>query len=108
MVSAHLMAIIPDSYIGALLQGDLFASAAGIDPVGLCHCASMGKTGEPIAHAIDPAAAGVLPYHWDDRARGADWRLRRPWPIGAYGIGSLTRLRGAGRHVLSHQRFSSC
>ncbi len=36
-IVAHLMGIIPDSYVGALARGDLLQVLLDLDPVGLCH-----------------------------------------------------------------------
>src|SRR5882757_4998467 len=54
-IVAHLMAIIPDSYFGALARGDLLQVLLGSILSGFA-IAYLGKIGEPIAHAIDQAA----------------------------------------------------
>src|SRR5215475_475632 len=51
----HLMAIIPDSFVGALARGDLLQVLL-ISILSGFAIAFMGKPGEPIAHAIDQAA----------------------------------------------------
>src|ERR1700752_2749704 len=54
-IVAHLMAIIPDSYIGALARGDLLQVLL-ISILSGFAIALMGKVGEPIAAAVDTAA----------------------------------------------------
>src|SRR3954465_10216255 len=54
-IVAHLMAIIPDSYIGALARGDLLQVLL-VSILSGFPTPSPGKPGEPIAEAIDKAA----------------------------------------------------
>ena len=54
-IVAHLMGIIPDSYIGALARGDLLQVLL-ISILSGFAIALLGKAGEPISHAIDQAA----------------------------------------------------
>jgi aerobic C4-dicarboxylate transport protein len=91
-IVAHLMAIIPDSYIGALAKGDLLQVLLVSILSGFA-IALMGKTGEPIAHAIDQAAKvffGIIRMIVRVAPIGAFGAMA--FTIGAYGIGSLTRL----------------
>ena len=61
-IVAHLMAIIPDSYIGALARGDLLQVLL-ISILSGFAIAFLGKAGEPIAHAIDQAAKEIGRAH---------------------------------------------
>jgi aerobic C4-dicarboxylate transport protein len=91
-IVAHLMGIIPDSYIGALARGDLLQVLLVSILSGFA-IALMGKTGEPIAHAIDQAAKvffGIIRMIVRVAPIGAFGAMA--FTIGAYGIGSLTRL----------------
>jgi aerobic C4-dicarboxylate transport protein len=91
-IVAHLMAIIPDSYIGALARGDLLQVLLVSILSGFA-IALMGKAGEPIAHAIDQAAKvffGIIRIVVRVAPIGAFGAMA--FTIGAYGIGSLTRL----------------
>src|SRR6195256_3548058 len=54
-IVAHLMAIIPDSYFGALGRGDLLQVLL-ISILSGFAIAFLGKVGEPIAYALDQAA----------------------------------------------------
>src|ERR1700710_1478639 len=58
-IVAHLMGIIPDSYIGALARGDLLQVLL-ISILSGFAIALLGKIGEPISHAIDQAAKGFF------------------------------------------------
>jgi aerobic C4-dicarboxylate transport protein len=91
-IVAHLMAIIPDSYIGALAKGDLLQVLLVSILSGFA-IALMGKAGEPIAHAIDQAAKvffGIIRMIVRVAPIGAFGAMA--FTIGAYGIGSLSRL----------------
>jgi len=91
-IVAHLMAIIPDSYVGALARGDLLQVLLVSILSGFA-IALMGKTGEPIAHAIDQAAKvffGIIRMIVRVAPIGAFGAMA--FTIGAYGLGSLTRL----------------
>src|SRR6266403_3436711 len=73
-VVAHLLAIIPDSYLDALARGDLLQVLLVSILSGFA-IAFLGKAGEPIAYAIDQARQSVLrcdPHH---RARRAARRF---------------------------------
>src|SRR6202171_2663488 len=54
-IVAHLLGIIPDSYFGALARGDLLQVLL-VSILSGFSVAFLGKTGEPIAYAIDQAA----------------------------------------------------
>src|SRR5512141_2660585 len=54
-VVAHLLGIIPDSFIGALARGDLLQVLLVSILSGFA-IAFMGKASEPISHAVDQAA----------------------------------------------------
>src|SRR5471030_1827087 len=91
-IVAHLMGIIPDSFIGALARGDLLQVLLVSILSGFA-IALMGKAGEPISHAIDQAAKvffGVIRLIVRVAPIGAFGAMA--FTIGAYGIGSLTRL----------------
>ncbi|HEY4142616.1 MAG TPA: dicarboxylate/amino acid:cation symporter [Pseudolabrys sp.] len=91
-IVAHLMAIIPDSYVGALAKGDLLQVLLVSILSGFA-IALMGKAGEPIANAIDQAAKvffGIIRMIVRVAPIGAFGAMA--FTIGAYGIGSLTRL----------------
>ena len=99
-IVSHLLAIIPDSYFGALARGDLLQVLLVSILSGFA-VAFLGKAGEPISRAVDQ---NVLWHYPHDRASGADRRLRRD---GVY----RRRLRPrfvvefvrADRDLLSHQ-----
>jgi aerobic C4-dicarboxylate transport protein len=91
-IVAHLLAIIPDSYIGALARGDLLQVLLVSILSGFA-IALMGKTGEPIAHAIDQAAKvffGIIRMIVRVAPIGAFGAMA--FTVGAFGLGSLTRL----------------
>jgi aerobic C4-dicarboxylate transport protein len=91
-IVAHLMAIIPDSYFGSLARGDLLQVLLVSILSGFA-IALMGKAGEPIAHAIDQAAKvffGIIRIIVRVAPIGAFGAMA--FTIGAYGLGSLTRL----------------
>src|SRR5262245_9695343 len=54
-IVSHLLAIIPDSYFSALARGDLLQVLL-ISILSGFAIAFLGKTGEPIANAVDQAA----------------------------------------------------
>src|SRR5882724_6339618 len=54
-IVAHLLAIIPDSYFGALVRGDLLQVLLVSILSGFA-IAFLGKACEPISHAVDQAA----------------------------------------------------
>src|SRR5579871_3658940 len=91
-IVAHLMAIIPDSYIGALARGDLLQVLL-ISILSGFAIAFLGKAGEPISHAIDQAAKvffGVIRIIVRVAPLGAFGAMA--FTVGAYGLGSLWNL----------------
>jgi aerobic C4-dicarboxylate transport protein len=91
-IVAHLMAIIPNSFIGALANGDLLQVLLVSILSGFA-IAFMGKAGEPIAHAIDMAAKvffGVIRIIVRAAPIGAFGAMA--FTVGAYGLGSLWNL----------------
>jgi aerobic C4-dicarboxylate transport protein len=89
---AHLMAIIPDSFFGALARGDLLQVLLVSILSGFA-ISLMGKPGEDIAHAIDKAARvffGVIRIIVRVAPIGAFGAMA--FTIGAYGLGSLVNL----------------
>jgi aerobic C4-dicarboxylate transport protein len=79
-IVAHLMAIIPDSYLGAVARGDLLQVLL-ISILSGFAIALMGKVGEPIAAAIDLAAKMFF---------GIIRIIVRVAPIGAFGAMAFT------------------
>jgi len=91
-IVAHLMAIIPNSFIGALANGDLLQVLLVSILSGFA-IAYMGPVGEPIAHAIDMAAKvffGVIRIIVRAAPIGAFGAMA--FTVGAYGLGSLWNL----------------
>jgi len=91
-IVAHLMAIIPDSYFGALARGDLLQVLL-ISILSGFAIAFLGKAGEPIAHAIDMAAKvffGMIRIIVRAAPIGAFGAMA--FTVGAYGLGSLLNL----------------
>jgi aerobic C4-dicarboxylate transport protein len=91
-IVAHLMGIIPDSYFGALARGDLLQVLLVSILSGFA-IALMGKTGEPIAHAVDQAAKmffGIIRMIVRVAPIGAFGAMA--FTVGAYGLGSLANL----------------
>src|SRR5881227_2925558 len=79
-IVSHLMAIIPDSFFGALARGDLLQVLL-ISILSGFAIAFLGKAGEPIAHAVDQAARiffGVIRI------------IVRVAPLGAFGAMAFT------------------
>ncbi|MGH9807923.1 MAG: dicarboxylate/amino acid:cation symporter, partial [Terriglobia bacterium] len=88
----HLMAIIPDSYFGALARGDLLQVLLVSILSGFA-IAFMGKVGEPISHAIDQAAKvffGIIRMIVRVAPIGAFGAMA--FTVGAYGLNSLWNL----------------
>lgn len=88
----HLMAIIPDSYFGALARGDLLQVLLVSILSGFA-IAFLGKAGEPIAHAIDMAAKvffGIIRMIVRVAPIGAFGAMA--FTVGAYGVSSLWNL----------------
>src|SRR3954449_3127578 len=91
-IVSHLMAIIPDSYLGALARGDLLQVLLVSILSGFA-IAFMGKVGEPIAYAIDQAAKmffGVIRIIVRVAPLGAFGAMA--FTVGAYGLASLWNL----------------
>src|ERR1700754_2627697 len=91
-IVAHLMAIIPDSYVGAIARGDLLQVLLVSILSGFA-IAFLGKTGEPISHAIDQAAKvffGVIGIVVRVAPIGAFGAMA--FTVGAYGLGALWKL----------------
>ncbi|HEY3032253.1 MAG TPA: dicarboxylate/amino acid:cation symporter [Bradyrhizobium sp.] len=91
-IVAHLLAIIPDSYFGALARGDLLQVLLVSILSGFA-IAFLGKAGEPISHAVDQAAKmffriiGMIVRLAPLGALGA-----MAFTVGAYGLNSLWNL----------------
>ena len=103
-IVAHLLAIIPDSYFGALARGDLLQVLLVSILSGFA-IAFLGKTGEPIAYAIDQAAKmffGIIRIIVRVAPIGAFGAMA--FTVGAYGLEVAVESGGADRHVLSDQR----
>src|SRR5258708_210913 len=91
-IVAHLLAIIPDSYIGALARGDLLQVLLVSILSGFA-IAFLGKAGEPIAYAIDQAAKvffGVIRIIVRVAPLGAFGAMA--FTVGAYGLSALWNL----------------
>jgi aerobic C4-dicarboxylate transport protein len=91
-IVAHLLGIIPDSFIGALARGDLLQVLLVSILSGFA-IAFMGKAGEPIAHAVDQAAKmffGIIRIIVRVAPLGALGAMA--FTVGAYGLGSLWNL----------------
>src|SRR5207237_9737849 len=91
-IVAHLMAIIPDSFIGALARGDLLQVLLVSILSGFA-IARLGKLGEKINDAINAAAKvffGVIRIIVQVAPIGAFGAMA--FTIGAYGLGSLVNL----------------
>src|SRR3954453_16277054 len=91
-IVSHLMAIIPDSFFGALARGDLLQVLL-ISILSGFAIAFLGKAGEPIAYAIDQAAKmffGVIRIIVRVAPLGAFGAMA--FTVGAYGLASLWNL----------------
>jgi aerobic C4-dicarboxylate transport protein len=89
---AHLMAIVPDSFFGALARGDLLQVLLVSILSGFA-ISLMGKAGEEIASAIDKAARvffGIIRIIVQVAPIGAFGAMA--FTIGSYGLGSLVNL----------------
>jgi aerobic C4-dicarboxylate transport protein len=89
---AHLLAIIPDTFIGAFAKGDLLQVLLVSILTGFA-IALMGPAGEPIAHAIDMAAKvffGVIKIIVRAAPVGAFGAMA--FTVGAYGVAALWNL----------------
>jgi aerobic C4-dicarboxylate transport protein len=91
-IVAHLMAIIPDSYIGALARGDLLQVLLVAILSGFA-IAYMGPAGEAVTAAIDKAARvffGIIRIIVKVAPIGAFGAMA--FTVGAFGLGSLLNL----------------
>ena len=91
-IVAHLMAIIPESYFGALAKGDLLQVLLVSILSGFA-IAFMGPAGEPIAKAVDMAAKvffGIIRIVVRAAPVGAFGAMA--FTVGAYGLNSLWNL----------------
>jgi aerobic C4-dicarboxylate transport protein len=91
-IVAHLMAIIPDSYFGALARGDLLQVLLVAILSGFA-IAYLGPVGEKIAQAVDSAAKvffGIIRIIVRVAPVGAFGAMA--FTVGAYGLGSLLNL----------------
>jgi aerobic C4-dicarboxylate transport protein len=91
-IISHLLAIIPDSYFGALARGDLLQVLLVSILSGFA-IAFLGKTGEPIARAVDQAAKmffGIIRMIVRLAPLGAFGAMA--FTVGAYGLGALWNL----------------
>jgi aerobic C4-dicarboxylate transport protein len=89
---AHLLAIIPDTFIGAFAKGDLLQVLLVSILTGFA-IALMGPSGEPVAHAIDTAARvffGVIKIIVRAAPVGAFGAMA--FTVGAYGVAALWNL----------------
>jgi aerobic C4-dicarboxylate transport protein len=89
---SHLLAIIPDSYFGALARGDLLQVLLVAILSGFA-IARMGERGQAVTHAIDTAARvffGIIRIIVRAAPIGAFGAMA--FTIGAYGLGSLWNL----------------
>jgi aerobic C4-dicarboxylate transport protein len=91
-IVSHLLAIIPDSFLGALARGDLLQVLLVSILTGFA-VALMGEAGERVSHAIDLAAKvffRVIAIIVRVAPVGAFGAMA--FTIGAYGLGSLVNL----------------
>ena len=88
----HLMAIIPDNYLGALAHGDILQVLLVSILSGFA-ISFMGKAGEPITYGIDQAAKvffGIIGIIVRVAPIGAFGAMA--FTVGAYGLGALWNL----------------
>jgi aerobic C4-dicarboxylate transport protein len=91
-IVSHLLAIIPDSYFGALARGDLLQVLLVSILSGFA-IAFLGKAGEPISRAVDQAAKmffGIIRMIVRLAPIGAFGAMA--FTVGAYGLDSLWNL----------------
>jgi aerobic C4-dicarboxylate transport protein len=91
-IVSHLLAIIPDSFFGALARGDLLQVLLVSILAGLS-ISLMGEAGRPVARAIDAAARvffGIIRIVVRAAPIGAFGAMA--FTIGAQGIGALAKL----------------
>ena len=92
-VAAHLMAIIPDTFVDAFAKGDLLQVLLLAVLTGFAINALPDRLREPISHAVDAAGAvffGIVGIVVKAAPVGAFGAMA--FTIGAYGFGSLLRL----------------
>ena len=102
-IVAHLLAIIPDSYFGALARGDLLQVLLVSILSGFA-IAFLGKAGEPISHAVDQAAKmffGIIRMIVRLAPIGAFGAMA--FTVGAYGLDIAVESDRADRDLLSDQ-----
>ena len=91
-IVAHLLAIIPDTFLGAIARGDLLQVLL-ISILSGFAISQMGELGERITHAIDLAAKMFFRIiHIIVRAAPIGAFGAMAFTIGAYGLGSLWNL----------------
>src|SRR6266498_3570394 len=91
-IVAHLFAIIPDTFLGALARGDLLQVLLVSILSGFA-ISRMGELGERVTHAIDIAAKVFFRIiHIIVRAAPIGAFGAMAFTIGAYGLGSLWNL----------------
>jgi aerobic C4-dicarboxylate transport protein len=91
-IVAHLLGIIPDSYVGALARGDLLQVLL-ISILSGFAIALLGERGKPVTAAIDMGARvffGIIRIVVKAAPIGAFGAMA--FTIGAYGLGSLVNL----------------
>jgi aerobic C4-dicarboxylate transport protein len=91
-IVAHLLGIIPDSYVGALARGDLLQVLL-ISILSGFAIALLGERGKPVTAAIDMGARvffGIIRIVVKAAPVGAFGAMA--FTIGAYGLGSLVNL----------------
>ncbi|WP_024517697.1 dicarboxylate/amino acid:cation symporter [Bradyrhizobium sp. Tv2a-2] len=91
-IVSHLMAIIPDSYLGAIARGDVLQVLL-ISILSGFAISYLGKAGEPISDAVDKAAKmffGIIRIIVRAAPLGAFGAMA--FTVGAYGLGSLVNL----------------
>jgi len=91
-IAQHLIAIIPDNYLGALAHGDILQVLLVSILSGFA-ISFMGKAGEPITYGIDQAAKvffGIISMIVRVAPIGAFGAMA--FTVGAYGLGSLWNL----------------
>jgi aerobic C4-dicarboxylate transport protein len=91
-IVAHLLAIIPDSYVGAVARGDLLQVLLVAILSGFA-IAYMGPAGEPVTAAIDKASRvffGIIRIIVKVAPIGAFGAMA--FTVGAFGLGSLLNL----------------
>ena len=107
-IVAHLLAIIPDTFVGAFARGDLLQVLLVSILTGFA-IARLGDLGERINGAIDAMAKiffGIIRIIVRAAPIGAFGAMA--FTVGAYGRGLARQPGRADRDVLSHQSSCSC